>query len=361
MLRLPAFELHRPTTIEEALLLARDLEGCRFVAGGTDLLPNLKHEMIEAQNVIALGDVTELFGIEVLSSGGLRIGAMTPLAEVAASADVRRIAPALAEAAGLVAGPQHRNQGTLGGNAMLDTRCQWINQSYFWRSALGFCLKKDGTACHVIEKGKRCVAAVSNDTIAPLYVHGAKLTFQSLRSGNTVPGTFFPLAEGTQATEASLQQAGRTCLAPYSRYVDALFKADGAYNKKVALHELLAHIELPAPAARSSSHYEKLRLRGSIDFPQLGVAARLDTDEAGTITHADVVIIALAARPVRLKKAPECLIGQTPGTDAFAAALDKLADLGARSAKPLPNIPGDTDWRARMVPVYIKKAVRGCH
>jgi 4-hydroxybenzoyl-CoA reductase subunit beta len=342
MLRLPTFELHKPTTIDEALALATSLDGCRFIAGGTDLLPNLKHEMIEAQHVVALGDVNELGGIHATDEGGLCIGAMTPLAEVAASGDVRRIAPALAEAAGLVAGPQHRNQGTLGGNVMLDTRCQWINQSYFWRSALGFCLKKDGTVCHVIEKGKRCVAAVSNDTIAPLYVHGARLHFESL-----------PTKEMLAAGAPTAKQVR---LVP----TDALFKADGAYNKKVGLHELLTAIELPAPAARSRSHYEKLRLRGSIDFPQLGVAARLDTDEAGTVTHADVVVIALAARPVRLKRAPELLIGQRPGADAFEAALEKLADLGSRSAKPLPNIPGDTNWRERMVPVYIKKAVRGC-
>jgi len=342
MLRLPAFELHKPTTIDEALELSARLDGCRFIAGGTDLLPNLKHEMIEASHVVALGDIAELRDIKVLAGGGLTIGAMTPLAEVAASDDVRRVAPALAEAAGLVAGPQHRNQGTLGGNVMLDTRCQWINQSYFWRNALGFCLKKDGTLCHVIDKGKRCVAAVSNDTIAPMYVHGAKLSFQSQ-----------PTKEMLAAGAPSEKQ-----VRPVP--ADALFKADGAYNKKVALHELLTHIELPAAAPRSSSHYEKLRLRGSIDFPQLGVAARLDLDEAGAIAHADVVVIALAARPMRLKKAPECLVGETPGTDAFEAALEKLADLGSRSAKPLPNIPGDTDWRARMVPVYIKKAVRGC-
>ncbi len=342
MLRLPAFQLHRPTALAEVLELAASLPGCRFIAGGTDLLPNLKHEMIEAAHVVSLAGVPELRGICLADNGDLVIGPMTSLAEVASSADVQRIAPALATAAGLVAGPQHRNQGTLGGNVMLDTRCQWINQSYFWRSALGFCLKKDGSLCHVIAGGKRCVAAVSNDSIAPLYTLNAKLTFQSRPT--------------PEMLAAGMPDELQTRPVP----VDALFKADGAYNKKTALHELLTAIEIPATPTGHRGTYQKLRLRDSIDFPQLGVAARLDLDEAGTISHADVVLIALAARPVRVKKAPEQLVGQKPGTPEFEAALEHLADLTERSCRPLPNIPGDETWRSKMVPVYLKKAVRAC-
>ncbi|MCP4737335.1 MAG: hypothetical protein GY873_24375, partial [Bosea sp.] len=240
--------------------------------GGTDLLPNLKHEMIEAAHVVALADVAELRGIR-FDGGDLVIGPMTSLTEVATSELVARHAPALAEAAGLVAGPQHRNQGTLGGNVMLDTRCQWINQSYFWRSALGFCLKKDGSLCHVIEGGKRCVAAVSNDTIAPLQTLGAQLTFQSLATPEQV--------------EAGAPEGIQTKPVP----VDGLFKADGAYNKKVGLQELLTEIRIPAQAPGHRGSYQKLRLRNSIDFPQLGVAARIDLADDGTIADAKIVAI----------------------------------------------------------------------
>ena len=330
MLRLPAFELHTPATVGEALELASSLEGARFIAGGTDLLPNLKHEMIEARHVISLAGIDELRGICVADDGGLVIGPMTPLSAVASSLDVQRVAPALAEATGLVAGPQHRNQGTLGGNVMLDTRCQWINQSYFWREALGFCLKKDGSLCHVIEGGKRCVAAVSNDSIAPLYTLGASLRFGLMG------------ADGATTKDVP---------------VDGLFKSDGAYNKKVGLHELLTAIHVPATPDGHRGTYQKLRLRNSIDFPQLGVAARLDFAEDGSVSAADLVLIALAARPARVKQAAD-LVGKTPGTEEWQAAMDELLMRAERSCRPLPNIPGDTDWRERMVPVYIKKAFK---
>ena len=343
MLRLPAFQLHTPTTVAEALeAAAAGGPTTRFLAGGTDLLPNLKHEMIEAEHVVSLAGIDELRGICLDDDGGLVLGPLTSLAEVAASRLVAERAPALAMAAGLVAGPQHRNQGTIGGNVMLDTRCQWINQSYFWRSALGFCLKKDGSVCHVIEGGKRCVAAVSNDSIAPLQTLGATLTFQSLATPEMVAAG---APEGVQTKPVP---------------VDGLFKADGAYNKKVGLQELLTEIRVPAQAAGHRGSYQKLRLRGSIDFPQLGVAARIDLGDDGAIADAKLVAIVVAARPVLVKKAPEKLVGQTPGTPEFDAALAELADLAMRSVKPLPNIPGDTEWRQRMVPVLVEDAVRDC-
>ena len=345
MLRLPTFELHKPTTVAGALeVAAASGPATRFIAGGTDLLPNLKHEMIEAEHVISLAGLDELRGIRLDGGGGgdLVIGPMTTLAEVATSELVQRHAPALAQAAGLVAGPQHRNQGTLGGNVMLDTRCQWINQSYFWRSALGFCLKKDGTMCHVIEGGKRCVAAVSNDTIAPLQTLGAALTFQSLASAEQV--------------EAGAPEGLQTKSVP----VNELFKADGAYNKKVGLQELLTEVRIPAQAPGHRGSYQKLRLRGSIDFPQLGVAARIDLGDDGTISDVMIVAIVVAARPVLVKKAPGLLTGLTPDTPEFDEALTELVDLATRSVKPLPNIPGDTEWRQRMVPVLVEDAVRGC-
>ena len=174
MLRLPPFELLRPESLEEA----RDLlatHSARPLAGGTDLLVNLKLGSVAAQTLVSLAAVPELRGIRE-EAGELVIGAMTPLAEVARNELVRRQAPALAQAAGVVASPQLRTMGTLGGNLLLDTRCQWINQSHFWRAALGFCLKKDGTKCHVVEKGKRCVAAASNDTAPALLTRGASLS-----------------------------------------------------------------------------------------------------------------------------------------------------------------------------------------
>ncbi len=327
MLRLPTFQLHEPTTLEEACaLLAEHGPAARVLAGGTDLLPNLKHELYDCEHVVSLGRLEGLCGVRV-EGDALVIGAMTPLAEVAASAEVRAHAPALAQATSLVAGPQHRRMGTLGGNVMLDTRCQWINQSYFWRSALGFCLKKDGTVCHVVEGGKRCVAAASNDSAPTLMTLGATLEFASREGGRSLA-------------------------------VDDLFVADGIDNKATGAHELLTAVRLPLRGAGHRGAYGKLRDRGSIDFPLLGIAVRLDLGDDGAVADADVVSVALQAQPVRVKQAAELLAGKRPGTESFDEALEALAQAAYKRCRPMPNIPGDHDYRREMVPVYVRRTVR---
>jgi 4-hydroxybenzoyl-CoA reductase subunit beta len=332
MLRLPKFDLKSPTTIDEAVRLVDESQGRgRFLAGGTDLLPNLKHEFIEADVLVSLAGIEELRGIELTAQGGLSIGPLASLTSIATSADVLRIAPALAQAASTVAGPQHRQMGTIGGNVMLDTRCQWINQSHFWRSSLGYCLKKDGSACHVVEGGKRCVAAASNDTAAALATLGATLDFQKASTEH---------GDGKRSLE-----------------FDKLFKSDGAWNKKVSTAELLTRIHIPATPSGHRGGYAKLRLRGSIDFPLLGVAARLDLDGEGVVTHADLVVIALQARPTHVRKALAILVGTKPGEDSYTDAVAEVMDAAYKQCNPLPNIPGDHEWRQEMVPVYVKRAL----
>jgi len=326
VLRLPAFELAEPTTVEAALaLLVEHGDGAVLLAGGTDLVPNMKHELVTPKLVVSLARIPALTGLRVEDDGTLVLGAMTRLDELARDGRVRAHAPALAQAAGLVAGPQLRRMGTLGGNVMLDTRCQWINQSYFWRSALGFCLKKDGSLCHVVAGGKNCVAAASNDTAPALLTLDAELVF--------------------------LGPAGRRTLP-----IDALYDSDGIYNKTVK-GELLLEVRLPRPAGGHRGAYGKLRERGSIDFPLFGVAARLDLDAAGTVQRAELAAVALQGRPLRLKKATAPLLGARPGTEAFAAAVAAAAELAHRQCHPLANIPGDPDYRREMVPVYVRRTL----
>ena len=327
MLRLPSFELLEPTSLREALdQLAEHGEKAMPIAGGTDLLPNMKHRLFEPRVLVSLARVPELKGIAEQAGGGLTIGATTPLAEVASHRDVVAQAPALAQAAGLVAGPQLRSMGTLGGNVMLDTRCQWYNQTYFWRKALGFCLKKDGTLCHVVAGGKKCVAAASNDTAPVLMTLGAMLEFQSAEGKRELP-------------------------------IDELWKPDGIVNKRVQPGELLTRILLPARAAGHRGAYGKLRDRGSIDFPLLGVAVRLDLDSAGAVADADVVLVALAARPVRLRAAAPELLGTRPGEESFEQAAQKVAQAAHRQCTPLANVPGDHEYRKRMIPVYVRRTL----
>lgn len=326
MLRLPAFELLRPTTLEEALdMLAEHGDGAVPLAGGTDLLPNMKHRLLEPEVVVSLAGIDELRGIESAAGGGLRIGATTTLARIAADEGVRQAAPALAQAAGLVAGPQIRRQATLGGNVLLDTRCQWYNQTYFWRQALGFCLKKDGTVCHVVEGGSRCVAAASNDTAPPLMTRGAVLEIAGPSGRREV-------------------------------VLDEWWVNDGIRNHRLARGELLVAVRLPPPPAGHRGAYGKLRVRGSIDFPLLGVAVRVDLDEDGRVRAADLVATALQARPRRVAEASQALVGSA-GED-LEEAIERAAAAAYRRLKPIENIPGDAEYRREMVPVLVRRTLR---
>lgn len=326
MLRLPTFEVARPTSVEEAVaLLAEHGERALVLAGGTDLVPNLKHKLFEPELVVAIGRIPELSGIRE-EDGDLVVGACTSLREVAEDSRLARRFPALVQAVSLVAGPQLRNMGTLGGNVLLDTRCQWYNQTHFWRQALGFCLKKDGTACHVVEGGSRCVAAASNDSAPALMTLDAELVIAG--------------------------PAGRR-----RARLEDFWLSDGIRNKKLERGELLVEVRVPGTPAGHRGAYGKLRERGSIDFPLLGVAARLDLDGDGGVGRADLVLTALQARPVRVRRAPELLVGTNVGTASFEHAVAEVCAAAHKQCRPLANIPGDADYRHAMVPVYVRRTL----
>jgi 4-hydroxybenzoyl-CoA reductase subunit beta len=330
MLRMPEFQLATPKRLADALALAREHGSeALFVAGGTDLVPNLKHRLHTPKLLISLGNISDLRGVRVAPDGGLVIGAMTTLDALARQAEVARRAPALAQAASIISGPQLRRMGTLGGNLMLDTRCQWVNQTYFWRQALGFCLKKDGTKCHVVEGGQNCVAAASNDTAPALLTLRARVRLAS--------------------PDGSTREVE----------VASLYSADGISNKRTTLGEILTEVVIPAPHPGHRGAYGKLRDRGSIDFPLLGVAVRLDLGADGRIAGADLAAVALAARPVQIRGAEGLLQGVDPAdAQAFDTALEAVARLAHRQCHPLPNIPGDAAYRREMVPVYVRRTLR---
>jgi len=327
MLRLPTCEVATPRTVDQALaLLAEHGDKALPIAGGTDLVPNMKHRLFEPELLVSLAGIEELRGVRE-TAGGVEIGAMSTLAALARDERLIDSYPALAQAVSLVAGPQLRNMGTLGGNVMLDTRCQWYNQTYFWRKSLGFCLKKDGDVCHVVKGGSKCVAAASNDSVPALMTLGAELVLHGSAGERLVP-------------------------------VDDFWKPDGIVNKRVETGELLVAIRLPRTKAGHRGAYGKLRDRGSIDFPLLGMAARVDLDASGKVETADLVVTALQARPVRIKRMSEVLAGSTPGQADFTEALERACAQAAKQCKPMPNIPGDHDYRRAMVPVYARRTLQ---
>ena len=322
MLRLPPFRYHRPSTIAEAVALRGEHGGeSMYIAGGTDLIPNMKHRLFEPAHLIALKGIAGLGGIGE-ESGHLRIGSVETLTAVATNELVQSRFPALAEAAAHVAGPQLRNAGTIGGNVCLDTRCTYYNQTAFWREALGFCLKKDGDVCHVTRVGKKCVAAHSADTPPVLMTLDAIVVLVGPEGEREVP-------------------------------IRDFFVADGIVNTRRTPEEILTEIRIPLSSAARRQAYAKLRQRKSIDFPLLTVAIAADMEADGTVLSIEAVVTALGSRPRVLSGWSEVAQGRTLDDD----VVDELAARAYKQCHPLENIVVDADWRRAMVPVYVKRAL----
>ena len=149
MLRLPRMDVVSPESVED-VVAALQTPGARIVAGGTDILPNLKHRLDEPPKLVSLARVRALKTVDE-SDGVMRIGAGLTLTQVSRNARIRQLFPSLARAAGVVASPLIRNMGTVGGNVNLDTRCRYVNQTQFWRTSIGGCLKSEGDQCYVVQ------------------------------------------------------------------------------------------------------------------------------------------------------------------------------------------------------------------
>jgi len=322
MLTLPRFEWVEPRDLD-ALLdhLATHPADSLIVAGGTDAVPNLKHRLHEPRFIVSIGRVRELDFVRE-DGTGLHLGPRVTLTRLAREEAVRRDYPVLARAATLVAGPQLRNMGTLGGNLCLDTRCTYYNQTYFWREALGFCLKKDGVHCHVVPQGKRCVAAHSSDTAPVLIALSAEVEIASRAGRRTLP-------------------------------VEEFFVGDGIHNNVLKPGEIVSRISLPARSRGLRAGYQKLRPRGAIDFPMLSIAftARMRDD---VCEQARLVVGALAAKP-RTVGGLDPLVAGKPLDE---AAIEAIAHAAYTQCKPIINIAYDDDYRHEMVPVFVRRAVR---
>jgi len=250
----------------------------------------------------------------------LTIGACTTLSAVATHPELARRYPALATAAGLVSSPQLRNAGTLGGNVCVDTRCNYYNQSYEWRKAVGFCMKKDGDICLVAPGSDRCWAVSSSDTAPVLWALGATARLAG------------PAGERTIS-------------------VSALYQDDGIAYLAKRSDEILTELALP-PADGWDSVYLKLRRRGSFDFPVLGVAVAVRR-EGEVVREARVVLGAVASTPREALAAATALVGQRLTSETITRA----AEAAAGPAKPLDNTDFTHPYRKRLVRVYVARAL----
>ena len=323
MLRLPAFDLKSPSSIEEALsLLAEHGDEAMLIAGGTDVLPNMKHELHTPKVLVSISGVDELKTTDFTGETWW-IGAGCTLHDLAEEKALAARFPALAEALRGIAGPHHRRMATIGGNLCLDTRCVYYNQTFFWRQALGFCLKIDGDICHVAG-GRKCVAAASNDSAPALIAYDAVVEIAGPAGRRTVPIAQFYRPDGVK----------NTCLEP---------------------GELVLGLHLPIPAAGSRSAFTKLRRRDAIDFPLLNMAVRVDCDEAGVVQDLRVAVSALSARP-NVVRGLDKLVGKTWDEDLIEAVVKR----SQKGSVPLTNITTDPAWRRAMVPVLVRRLLKTC-
>ncbi len=322
MMRLPYFRHHRtPKTVAEAAtILAGEGSEAMLVAGGTDLLPNMKRRQQVPGTLVSLGGVDALRRLD--NGSGLTLGAGLTLTQVVRDRGVRESYPALWQAAAQIATPHLRNMGTLGGNLCLDTRCTYYDQNYEWRKAIGFCMKKDGETCWVAPSSRRCLAVSSTDTAPALMALGARVQ----------------LVSSTGEREVEL---------------DALYANDGIDYTTRRPDEILTEVRLD-PAAGWRSCYWKLRRRGSFDFPVLAVAAAARFADDGTVEQARLVLGAVASRPLLVEPAAAFLMGKTL-TD---AVIDEAADMAARPAKPMDNTDFTLHWRKRVAREFVSYALR---
>ena len=320
MMRLPSFRYRAPHTIEEAAAwLAESPETTMLIAGGTDVLPNMKRRQQTPATLVGLRAVRELS--EVRNGDGLVIGAGVTLSSLVADTRVRRSYPGLWAAAAQIATPHLRNMGTLGGNLCLDTRCTYYDQNYEWRKAIDFCMKRDGQTCWVATSSPKCLAVSSTDTAPMLIALGASVTLVSSSAQRAVP-------------------------------VSALYANDGIHYLTRQPDEVLTSIALPAAEGWRSAYW-KLRRRGSFDFPvaAAAVAARLDGQR---VVEARIVLGAVASRPLEATQAAAMVAGE----DLTDELIARTAAAASELAKPMDNTDFELVWRKKMARALVGYALQ---
>jgi 4-hydroxybenzoyl-CoA reductase subunit beta len=321
-MRLPKFTYHVPREIPEAVRMMADAgaEG-QFVAGGTDLYPNMKRRQQTPRTVISVMRLGELHEITGDGQKGLRIGASVTLTDICEHPIINRDYPVVAQAARTISTPILRNMGTIGGNLLLDTRCNYYDQNYEWRKGINFCLKKDGDVCWVAPGSSKCWAVQSSDLVPVMVALGARVRLVSTLGERLVDAAGFYNNDG----------------------IDYLHKRPD---------EMLADIHLP-PVNGWRATYKKLRRRGAFDFPVLGVAAALNMSADGTVRDARLVLGGVAPAPIEVKEAGQALIGEPLSEERMQAA----AEACYLKARPLDNTDFVMNWRKQMARPYVLRAL----
>lgn len=323
-MRLPNFQYLRPGTTDEAYtLLAQLRKEAKVLAGGTALVVDMKQRLVTPKYVISLKSIPGLDSIQYDSQQGLRIGALTTLHGLKNSSLIREKYNILSQASEELGVPGLHHVATIGGNLCLDTRCIYYNQSAFWRSIRLPCFKNGGQLCYAAKGANHCFAVCQGDLAPALMALEAKVKLVRLGDERVIPlNQFF-----TQKGECP------NCLEP---------------------NEILTEIQIPPAPEYSTGAYEKLRIRGAMEFPSAGVAVVLNMREDKLCGKAKIVLGAVASAPVEATKAEKVLTEKTIDE----GLLEEAAQEAVKRAHPIANLSLDVGYRRTMIGVLLKRAVK---
>ena len=323
---IPVFELYQPASIDDAIkLLDKHGTDAWVLAGGLDSMDWLKDRIKRPKVVVDLSQIRELKGVRE-AGGGIEIGAMTPLTEIVKHPVVREKYSLLMEAAELVASPQIRNQGTIGGNVSQDTRCWYYRGGWTcYRAGGNVCYADTPTALnreHAIFDADRCVAVNPSDTAPALVALDAQMVIRGPKGERVINAENYWIGPGIDITRMNV----------------------------IAPNELLTAIRIPSTMAGAQFYFEKVRDRQVWDFPLVNVASAIKTNGA-TIGEVRLVVNAVAATPRRLKNVEASVTGK-PRNEETA---DMAGRMAVEGAEPLRH----NGYKIPLMRNLVKRAIRG--
>lgn len=317
-MRLPKFDYRRPDSIGEASAILLDDPSARVLAGGTDLVVNMKHKVERPSTIVSLAGVPNLNYVK-RADAAMRIGALTPLKRVYADPFVAQKLPALAIAASSVGSYHHQTMGTLGGNLCQQTRCKYFNQSAWWRSARPTCFKAGGELCHVAKKEHVCYSTYCGDVAPALLALDAELILSGKDGSRQVP-------------------------------LESIYSGEGRTPLSLERGEILTEIIISEKAADGFSTYKKFANRGSIDFPIVGAAlwASQSTKEAR------VALTAVDRKPLRARQLEDFMKGKQLGDE----VLESVDGLIAKEARLMLSSIDTLSHKRQLMGLLVKAAIR---
>lgn len=318
-MRLPIFDYLEPKTLKEASRLLASDKSSLLLAGGTDLLVNMKHRVIQPRQVINLKAIPKL---DLITEGkdDLRIGTLSTLHDIASSPVIKERYPVLSQAAREVGAYAHQSMGTLGGNLCQGNRCRFYNQSSFWRGVRPLCFKTGGKVCYVVPKSKDCHSAYCGDLAPVLIALDAQIKILGPEGERSMP-------------------------------LKKLYTHNGKKPLSLKKGEVLKEILLPPTSGKTL--YLKWRLRDSLEFPIVSLALHMEKDEKERIKKAKIVFSGVGTGPVEAVLT-EKMLKAGPLEEQM---IEKVSDRAVKEISPMRTSIYSPAYKRKMAGILLRQAL----